>query len=182
MRSMNWAFVALVAVVGLALVVFAFEPARDGMESMRTLVRERFPEVRQLAPADLAQWLADTNRPAPLLLDVRTPTEFAVSHLPGARQVDPAISGPALAATLSPDRAVVVYCSVGYRSSDCATRLLQAGFTNVMNLEGSIFQWANDGHPVERDGQRVHEVHPYNATFGKLLHAELRPAKVEAPR
>lgn len=179
---MNWAFVALVAVVGLVLVVFAFEPSRDGMDGMRTLVRERFPEVRQLPPADLVAWLSDTGRPAPVLLDVRTPNEFAVSHLHGARQVDPAISGPTLAATLPRDRAVVVYCSVGYRSSDCATRLLQAGFTNVLNLEGSIFQWANEGHPVERDGQRVHEVHPYNTTFGKLLRPELRPAKVEAPR
>lgn len=179
---MMWPFLLLFAALGLTVAAFAFDPEKDGMDGMRALVRERFPEVRQLSPADLAKWLADSNRPAPVLLDVRAKAEFGVSHLPGARQVDPKISGPELAATLPPDRVVVVYCSVGYRSSDCATRLLRAGFTNVLNLEGSIFQWANEGHPVERNGRPVREVHPYNETFGRLLRPELRPAKVEDSR
>jgi rhodanese-related sulfurtransferase len=171
---MIWLCLLLIGAVGFSVAGFAFEPERDGMDGMRALVRERFPTVTQRSPAELAAWLADTNRPAPLLLDVRTLAEFKVSHLPGARQVDPKIAGPELAATLPLDRPVVVYCSVGYRSSDCATRLLRAGFTNVVNLEGSIFQWANEGRAIERDGQPVRAVHPYNATFGQLLKPELR--------
>ncbi len=179
---MIWLALTVLVAIGLALAALADDPRSKGMDGMRALVRERFPEVRQLAPGELVRWLADTNRPRPILLDVRTPAEFAVSHLPGARQIDPGISGEELAATLPPDRPVVVYCSVGYRSSDCATRLVRAGFTNVANLEGSIFQWANDGHPLEREGREVREVHPYNRTFGRLLRPELRPTKVESPK
>lgn len=182
MRVMIWLVLLLLGTVGFTAAAFAFDPERDGMAGMRALVRERFPEVRQLAPAELAAWLADTNRVRPVLLDIRTRTEFAVSHLPAARQVDPQADAKELAASLPKDRPVVVYCSVGYRSSDCATRLLKAGFTNVMNLEGSIFLWANEGRAVERNGQPVREVHPYNETFGKLLKPEFRPAKWEEPK
>ena len=69
---------------------------------------------------------------------------------------------------------MVVYCSVGYRSSRLVARLQQAGCTNVFNLEGSIFQWANEDRRLERDGQPVKEVHPYNRTFGQLLRPEHR--------
>ena len=61
-----------------------------------------------------------------------------------------------------------------YRSSRLAERLRQAGCTNVFNLDGSIFQWANEGRPLERDGRPVNEVHPYNKTFGQLLRPEHR--------
>jgi hypothetical protein len=36
------------------------------------------------------------------------------------------------------------------------------------------FQWANEDRLLERDGQPVKEVHPYNKTFGQLLRAEHR--------
>lgn len=140
-----------------------------GMNRMKQLVRSRFPGVKQLPPAELAAWLTDTNRVPPLLLDVRQADEFAVSHLPGARRVEPQISACDLLPTLPTNRPVVVYCSVGYRSSELAARLLRAGHTNVMNLEGSVFQWANEGRPLEGDGKPAARVHPYNATFGKLL-------------
>ena len=48
------------------------------------------------------------------------------------------------------------------------------GFTNVRNLEGSIFEWANQGHPVERAGAPVNEVHPYDESWGTLLREDLR--------
>jgi len=152
----------------------AGQAAEDGLQRMKALVRERFPEVRHLTTGELAAWIADTHRAAPLLLDVRTRTEFEVSHLPGARQVDPGVTAAALAPTLPTNAPVVVYCSVGYRSADCATRLARAGFTNVLNLEGSIFQWANEGRPLESGGQAVRKVHPYSGSFGKLLLPELR--------
>jgi hypothetical protein len=44
----------------------------------------------------------------------------------------------------------------------------------VQNLEGSIFQWANEHRPLVRDGQRETRVHPYNAVWGRLLAPEVR--------
>jgi len=69
---------------------------------------------------------------------------------------------------------MVVYCSVGWRSSALAQRLLKHGVTNVANLEGSAFAWANEGRPLEAAGKPATKVHPYNSTFGKLLRPERR--------
>lgn len=152
----------------------AGQAAEDGLERMKALVHERFPDVRHLSTVELAAWLADPQRPKPVLLDVRTRAEFEVSHIPGARQVDPKTPAAHLRSTLPSGAPVVLYCSVGYRSADCGTRLLEAGVTNLLNLEGSLFQWANEGRPLESAGRPATQVHPYSAKFGKLLKPALR--------
>ena len=157
----------------MALALFSGFSA-TALEAMKQLVRSKFPKVRQLSTEELARWLADTNSPSPILLDVRKPEEFAVSHLPGAKRVEPSIKAADLIPTFPTNRTAVVYCSVGYRSSELATRLLDAGFTNVCNLEGSLFQWANEDRPMEKDGKPASTVHGYNETFGKLLKPERR--------
>ncbi len=144
------------------------------LEAMKQLVRSKFPKVRQLSTEELARWLTDTNQPAPILLDVRKAEEFAVSHLPGATRVEPSAKAAEVLSSVPTNGTVVVYCSVGYRSSELATRLLEAGFTNVCNLEGSIFQWANEDRAIVKDGIPATTVHGYNETFGKLLKPERR--------
>jgi rhodanese-related sulfurtransferase len=141
---------------------------------VKAKVRKQFPTVRQLSTTELAGWLSQTNRAQPMLLDARSPAEYAVSHLPGGRRVDAKAPVPELLGRLGTNRPVVVYCSVGYRSARLAERLQQAGCTNVFNLDGSIFQWANEDRLLERDGRPVNEVHPYNKTFGQLLRPEHR--------
>ncbi len=163
--------------ITLVLVLSGLLPnlsAGQDLDAVKKKVRIQFPSVRQLSTTELAAWSAQTNRPTPILLDARTPAEFAVSHLPGARRVDLKAPLTELLNHLGTNHPVVVYCSVGYRSSRLAERLQQAGCTNVFNLDGFIFQWANEGRPLERDGRPVSEVHPYNKTFGQLLHAEHR--------
>lgn len=135
-------------------------------------VRHDFPAIRRIEPKRVEEWLEDKTRAQPTLLDVRTQPEFDISHLHNAQRVSP--DAPASAIHLAKNQPIVTYCSVGYRSGAFAQKLQQAGYTNVQNMSGSIFQWANEGRPVERDGQRVTKVHPYNATWGKLLNPELR--------
>ena len=162
------------AVVLLALAAWSLAGEGRGLEGMKKVVRARFPKVRQLSTAELADWLKDGSRAAPVLLDVRTAAEFNVSHLPGARRVEPEEEAAKVAPLLTPGRPVVMYCSVGYRSSAMAQRLAKAGVTELFNLEGSIFQWANEGRPLERDGKTANKVHPYNGTFGKMLDSQRR--------
>ena len=146
----------------------------EDFTAFKLRIRERFPSVAQLSTADLAAWLNDPKRGQPILLDVRTEKEFAVSHLPGATRVEPSAKVEKVLAQLPPGRAVVTYCSVGYRSSDFAERLKQAGAAEVFNLEGSIFQWANEGRPIEADGHPADKVHPYNRKFGRMLDEKKR--------
>ena len=149
-------------------------PARPDSAAWRAVgatVAARYPGVRTVTTDALAAELE--RRPAPLLLDAREAAEYAVSHLPGARRVDPDASAGSLAAALggvARDRPVVVYCSVGVRSASVATRLASAGFTDVRNLEGSVFRWAGEGRPLVGEGGAATDlVHPYDATWGRLL-------------
>lgn len=128
------------------------------------MIRARFAGVPQISTSELATWLESERQP-PLLLDARTEEEFAVSHLATAQLAPPDPD----ALQLPPDTPIVVYCSVGYRSSRLTEQLQQRGYTNVSNLEGSIFEWANQGHPVYQNDRPVHSVHPYNPTWGLLL-------------
>ncbi|MHC4140171.1 MAG: rhodanese-like domain-containing protein [Planctomycetota bacterium] len=70
---------------------------------------------------------------------------------------------------IKPDQSIVVYCSVGYRSSILARKLQTLGFKKIHNLEGSIFKWANEGRLLFQGQTIVHKVHPYNAHWGNLL-------------
>ena len=144
------------------------------MDGIKELVRKRFPEVQQLPTQELAAWLADTHRPPPVILDVRQAEEFGVSHLAGARRVDPDSKVEGLKPLVATNQAVVVYCSVGYRSSELARRLMKSGVTNVFNLEGSIFQWANEGRALTGTNGPATAVHPYSERWGALLKPALR--------
>lgn len=147
------------------------------LEAMTRKVAKKFNEVRQLSTADLAAWLADPERKPPQLLDAREPAEFAVSHLPGAIRVAPDAAAEQVLSKIDKTRPVVVYCSVGYRSSALARRLIQAGHAQTMNLEGSIFKWANEDRPLVRDGGATQKVHPYDEKFGRMLKGDLHAAR-----
>ncbi|MBI5800422.1 MAG: rhodanese-like domain-containing protein [Verrucomicrobia bacterium] len=134
----------------------------------RVFMRVWFPQVRQLPPAQLAAWLADSSRPQPLLLDVRQPEEFAVSHLAGARRVEFSDAAKAVLENVPTTQPIVCYCAAGFRSSVMAKRLARAGHREVFNLEGAIFDWASEGRPLVCADQPTREVHPFN-WLGRLL-------------
>jgi rhodanese-related sulfurtransferase len=152
---------------------------------MDHLIRERFPRVAQISSDTLAAWLLRPRSSRPLLLDIRAADEFAVSHLQGAKRADltPADLAAIRATALRSGRPVVVYCSVGYRSSAFASALAAdpgVGVTDTLrcyNLEGGIFRWANEARPLYRGSARVQQVHPYDAKWGRLLAPALHPTE-----
>jgi rhodanese-related sulfurtransferase len=141
---------------------------------LKQSLRHRFPKVQWLTAAQLADWLADKQRQPPVLLDVRTEEEWNVSHLSGARRVDPNAPVEEGSSGMPKETPIVTYCAVGYRSGVLATKLREAGFTNVWNLEGSIFQWANERRPLVREDQPVTTAHPYSSLWGRLLTDDAR--------
>ncbi|HEY8607515.1 MAG TPA: rhodanese-like domain-containing protein [Noviherbaspirillum sp.] len=90
---------------------------------------------------ELAAWLADDSRPAPLLLDVREPWEFATCHIAGAVPM-PMNSVPERMQELDDDAPVVCICHHGARSMSVAAFLERNGFTRVTNLTGGVHAWA----------------------------------------
>ncbi|MCC6454563.1 MAG: rhodanese-like domain-containing protein [Caldilineaceae bacterium] len=81
-----------------------------------------------------------------LLVDVRSPEEFASGHIPGAVNIAlPTL--PQQMATLPKDRPIVLYCRSGARSSSAAQMLSKGGFDNVHDL-GGLIDWRAQGMPV----------------------------------
>jgi len=85
-----------------------------------------------------------------VVLDVRTPAEFAAGHVPGARNVSHD-QLPAKLAELSSlkDKEVVLYCRSGRRSAIAAETLRGAGFSKLRHLEGDWLAWEAEKKPVE---------------------------------
>src|SRR4051812_3291959 len=74
---------------------------------LKNAIRAKYPSVRRITTAQLADWLADSHRAKPVLLDVRTEPEWNVSQIAGARRVDPSASGEAAGAGIGHDRPIV---------------------------------------------------------------------------
>lgn len=105
-----------------------------------------------------------------VLLDAREKEEYEVSHIPGAWFLGYKKFSPEQMKDIAKDTFIVLYCSVGYRSEKIGEKLQKMGYTNVHNLYGSIFEWANQDYPLEdKDGNPTKKVHTYNRTWSKWV-------------
>ena len=111
---------------------------------------------------------------SPIILDAREPEEFRVSHIKGALNVgyNDFSSEEKQLQNLDKTKPVVVYCSVGIRSEKIGEKLKKAGFTNLKNLYGGIFEWKNKGFPViDSTGKKTENIHIYGKMWGQYLSA-----------
>lgn len=120
--------------------------------------------VPAIAPEEL-----DALPPPYVLLDVRTPEEYKVSHLKGARLVNHHSFRLSELKDIPKDKTVIVYCTVGFRSSKAGIKLQEAGYTDVRNLEGGMINWVNKGYPVFNAEGRTNRIHPYSGFWGFWL-------------
>ncbi|MDM7323754.1 MAG: rhodanese-like domain-containing protein, partial [Thermus sp.] len=72
-----------------------------------------------------------------VIVDVRTPQEFAQGHVPGAINLPVEVVAQ-WADTLPKDKPVYLYCRSGNRSRQAAEYLKRKGYTNLYNLEGGV--------------------------------------------
>lgn len=105
--------------------------------------------IEQVAPCDLADWLAGCDQPA-VLLDVREPGEcrFVSVQLPPSELLQwPMHTLPARWPELERQRPIAVLCHHGGRSMHVAMYLRQCGFERVANVAGGIDAWAQQLDP-----------------------------------
>jgi len=84
-----------------------------------------------------------------IVVDVRTETEFAAGHVPGAINI-PYSHFPARAAELPSNKDVVVYCATGIRAEKAAVSLRENGFTRLLHLQGDMTGWAESKRTVAK--------------------------------
>ena len=104
----------------------------------------------RLSPHTAANRIAGAN--PPLVIDIRTPSERAEKAIKGSvhRPLNTLREG---LPDVGRDRAIIVHCAGGYRSSTAASLLQRDGFTNVSELAGGIAAWEAAGLPVNGSGQ-----------------------------
>ena len=97
--------------------------------------------MNQISPMELQKRLNEPGQPAPLLLDVREPYEFAYCHIEGSLNI-PMNSVPVRIGELDSEQETVVICHHGMRSASVASYLLRHDFQRILNLSGGVDAWA----------------------------------------
>ena len=107
------------------------------------------PELQEFQPRMSAQELSERLKgpDAPVVIDVRTPVEFAKGHLEGARNI-PLQEFPARSQEIPAEGPVVIHCQSGYRSSVAAS--LVGPREGLLELQGGYLAWAEAGLPISR--------------------------------
>ncbi len=97
--------------------------------------------MQHISAPELAQWLADSTKKAPFLLDVREPWEFETCHI-AQSQLMPMSVVPLRLDELDRDVEIVCVCHHGGRSMQVAHFLERNGFNQITNLTGGVHAWA----------------------------------------
>jgi len=122
-----------------------------GLLSCLSLAYAAEPAPAMIAPDQLVQRMEkkDANL---VVLDVRTPEEFAAGHIPGAVNI-PHDQLPNRLAEIAGAKTkdVVVYCRSGRRSAIAQETLSSQGFKSVKHLEGDMLKWQEEKRPTTKE-------------------------------
>ncbi len=90
------------------------------------------------------------GEPAPLVVDVREPNEFAAVRLDQGVTLLPMSEFATRWQDLPRDRPLLLMCASGGRSAAATAHLLRNGFADVTNVAGGITDWERAGLPVRK--------------------------------
>lgn len=144
------------------------------LDDFEKMIAKQHP-VPAISVTDFYQRIHSADSAEVVVFDTREAEEFRRSHLPGAIQVDPEMDTGVFLAKYRDaiaGKKAVFYCSVGYRSSVFAERLLKTDAvpaTAILNLRGGIFRWYNSGLPVYNERGETGDIHPYNKFWAHLV-------------
>lgn len=161
MRSMVGLFSGIVTLFGVGCAdpgSLSDEAKRERIAELYAGYQESFVGVPGISAEELSQRLESAE--GPILVDVRTPEERAISMIPGA------ISRETFEGRREEfvGRTVVTYCTIGYRSGLYAAEL-RAGGWQASNLEGSILSWTHAGGELVSAGEATRRLHVYGRTW-----------------
>jgi len=134
-------FLALLA-VGLSMSGTAHGDGQTNATTAVTVVTNVTPEVA-------AKLVAERKV---VVLDVRTPAEFAEGHIAGATNINfMAKDFAAQVGRLDRSQTYLLHCASGVRSKRCLPKLKQLGFQKIYHLDGGMAAWEDAGKPVVKN-------------------------------
>jgi len=107
-----------------------------------------------------------------IILDAREPKEYEISHIKNAIHIGYDYFDIETVSRIikNKDKQIVVYCSLGIRSENIAEKLKKAGYNNVYNLYGGIFEWKNKGFSVfDSEEIETEKVHVFSKEWDQWL-------------
>jgi len=130
---------AALGVAGIAAISMAAEPPAANAAAAPPITQDALLERLERKDPDL------------VVLDVRTPAEFAAGHVPGARNVSHDVLSSKLAELGElRDKQVVLYCRSGRRTLLAEDALRKAGFTKLLHLQGDYLAWEAEHRPIQK--------------------------------
>ena len=139
----NSAIILTAFIAGLLTLVFSSGQARADEKEKAS------PATVTHADAKEAAKLVRKNKV--VVLDVRTPGEFAAGHIAGAINIDFQNGDfSERLGKLDRDKSYLVHCAVGGRSTKALPQLSKLGFKHVVHLDGGFKAWQAAGNPVEK--------------------------------
>lgn len=147
------------------LFTIAFANGQTALDSL--LQKENKESVPYITVSELLQ------KENIVLLDSREKVEYETSHIENAICVGyDKFKIKKIKKVLPKDKnaPIVVYCSLGIRSEDVGEKLQKAGYKNVYNLYGGIFEWKNqDQSVVDNKGEATENIHTFNEDWSIWL-------------
>ena len=143
--KLNHALIGVLSgVLSLGMVAARGADAKD----RKPAVEEKTKGFRNVNVPEFEKLRTDKRN---VVLDVRTPKEFAAGHIPGAVNID--VNGPDFQekiAKLEKDKTYLVHCAAGVRSAKACDKMSQLAFPRLYNLEGGFKAWETAGNKPEK--------------------------------
>ena len=139
----------LVLVLALVLVAAGCGDSSESSAAQPSGPTDQADAQLTTVSADEAAVVLEDPPEGTVVLDVRTPEEFAEGHLDGAVMLD--FYEPDFAdqlARLDANTPYVLYCRSGNRSGETLTLMGQMGFTDVTEIDGGVIAWQQAGLPI----------------------------------
>ena len=142
----NKTVIALLLSLNLAVAAGAADAKDEKKPS--TAEKKEARAFKNVEVAEFEKLRADKKN---VVLDVRTPKEFAAGHIPGAVNIDVnAADFPEKVARLEKGKTYLVHCGAGVRSAKACDKMSQLAFPKLYNLEGGFKAWESAGNKPEK--------------------------------
>jgi phage shock protein E len=138
---------ALAATVGALFMTRAAEPEQKA-EAAKKEARPGTSQIKNIGVQEFEKLRTDKKN---VVLDVRTATEYAAGHMPGALNIDVnAAEFEKKVKALDPSQTYLVHCAAGVRSARACDKLSKLNFGHLYNLEGGFRAWEKAGNKAEK--------------------------------
>lgn len=128
--------------VAMILAVFMIFGMTGCVDQNAGKTSEQMEKYNQIS-ADEAVAMMETEKDY-IILDVRTPEEFAEKHIPNAINIpNESIGTDSIPELPEEDQLILVYCRSGNRSKQASEKLAELGYTKVYEF-GGINDWPGE--------------------------------------